>query len=386
MTVNYEIGKPRADRRMRVTLMLCIGKTKKRIHNDLFAVPSDLNRKGRIRNDSPLYKKVHDRMYAVESGYSSLDTFLTGESLTAADALARMRRADVPTFFVYAERWLARAEMKGLKNYRTAVRSFRAFTKDDITFRMFSHILLSDYLFSLKDRPRAQSLYLNAIKKIYSDAEKDYGLKPFSSFRLEIPRQKKTRGKALDADTLRKIFSWNGKTRRGILARDCAILSFCLCGTNSADLYSAPPVRKGIFSYDRMKTRDRRQDNAHMEIRIPHQIKKLAKSYSGTSHAFLFHTLYADYKRFNKSINIGLKRIQEDLGIGNLTFYAFRHSWATIARNDLGIDKWTVHEALCHSSEETAIDDVYIRKDYRNINLANKKVVDYVFRPLLKDA
>ena len=62
----------------------------------------------------------------------------------------------------------------------------------------------------------------------------------------------------------------------------------------------------------------------------------------------------------------------------NLTFYAFRHSWATIARNDLGIEKWTVHEALCHVDSDTSIDDVYIRKDYKQINVANKLVADYV--------
>ena len=378
MTINYEIGKQREDKRMRITMLLCIGKSKKRIKTDIFVTQSDLNRKGKVRNDSPAYKSILDKKKDLEREYIDLDTFLTGESLTAAEAVRRMRHTDIPTFFTYSDRWLEHATMKGKKNYETAIRNFRAFTKTDITFKMFSHILLSDYLFSLKDKPRAQTLYINAIKKIYLDAEKDYGITPFSSFRLDIPRQQRADNRALDRETLKKIFSWNGTNKRACLARDCAMLSFCLCGTNSADLYSAPPIRDNTLSYNRMKTKDRRADNAHIEIKIPHQIKDLVRRYKGQTKAFSFYTMYANESTFNQNINIGLKTIRDDLELENLTFYAFRHSWATIARNELGIDKWTVHSALNHSDDDTAIDDIYIRKDFRLVNAANKKVVDYV--------
>ena len=41
----------------------------------------------------------------------------------------------------------------------------------------------------------------------------------------------------------------------------------------------------------------------------------------------------------NRSINIGLKGIGRELGIGNLQFYSARHSMATIAINKVGINK-----------------------------------------------
>ena len=62
-----------------------------------------------------------------------------------------------------------------------------------------------------------------------------------------------------------------------------------------------------------------------------------------------------------------------------VTFYSARHSWATIARNDCGIDKGTVNDALVHVDREMSITDLYIKKDYRLINEANKKVIEYVF-------
>ena len=55
---------------------------------------------------------------------------------------------------------------------------------------------------------------------------------------------------------------------------------------------------------------------------------------------------------------------------------------ATIARNELGIDKATVDEMLNHVGSNR-IADIYIKKDYKQINLANKKVVDYVFDNIL---
>lgn len=377
MTVNYEIGKPRADKRRRITLLLCVGKTKKRIKTELLADSTDLNRKGKIRNDSPLYNKVQKRIRQIEGEYSTLDTFLTARQYSAAEAYEQMRKTDTPTFFEYADQWLERADMKGKKNYETALRNFKAYA-GNIPFSMFSHSLLNDYLYTLRDKPRAQSLYLNAIKRIYTEAEKDYEIRSFNAFRLNIPRQQPTRKRALDRDALRKIFSWSGTSRRAVLARDCAILSFCLCGTNSADLYSAPPIRNNTLSYDRQKTKDRRSDNAHIEITIPQQIKALVKRYKGSTKAFSFSTMYCSESTFNQNLNKGLKTIGDELGIKDLTFYAFRHSWATIARNDLGIDKWSVHECLNHNSSDTKIDDIYIKKDFRNINITNQKVVDYV--------
>ena len=292
MTVNYEIGRQRADKRMRITILLCVGRSKKRIKTDLFATPSSLNRKGKLRNDTPLYAKVRELMDRTEREYISLDTFLTGESITAGQAVERMKHQDTPSFLSFAEDWLGRQDMKGKKNYKTAVKTFVGFA-GDIPFSAFSHRILEGFLLSLKGKSRAQSLYLSAIKKIYTEAEKDYPLPSFASFRIDIPKDGNAKSRALDACTIRRIFRWEGMSRRAVIARDCAILSFCLCGTNSADLFTAQRIRNNTLSYDRQKTKDRRKDNAHIEIEIPEQIKGLVRKYRDSSRAFSFHTIYS---------------------------------------------------------------------------------------------
>ena len=61
-----------------------------------------------------------------------------------------------------------------------------------------------------------------------------------------------------------------------------------------------------------------------------------------------------------------------------MEFYAARHSWATIARNDADVDKYTVHSALNHVDEEMKATDIYIKKSWDPIDRANRKVLDLV--------
>ena len=63
------------------------------------------------------------------------------------------------------------------------------------------------------------------------------------------------------------------------MARDCFILSFCLMGMNSVDMYMATKLEKGVLKYKRAKTKDRRADEAYIEVKIHPFIKPLMKRY-----------------------------------------------------------------------------------------------------------
>ncbi len=60
-------------------------------------------------------------------------------------------------------------------------------------------------------------------------------------------------------------------------------------------------------------------------------------------------------------------------------FYISRHSWATLAVNKVGIDKYAVHAALNHIDEAMKVTDIYIERDFKIENEANLKVLQYVF-------
>lgn len=60
------------------------------------------------------------------------------------------------------------------------------------------------------------------------------------------------------------------------------------------------------------------------------------------------------------------------------SFTQSRHTWATIASNEAGVDKYTVHTALNHVDENMRVTDIYIAKSWDSIDAANRKVLDYV--------
>lgn len=106
-------------------------------------------------------------------------------------------------------------------------------------------------------------------------------------------------------------------------------------------------------------------------------MKPLFEKYKGTTKVFDFYRRYSSASSFNKNINIGLHTVADILNIPKFDFYSARHTWASIARNKLGIDKYTIHEALNHVSD-LDITDIYIQKDYSNINKANTMVMEYM--------
>ena len=230
----------------------------------------------------------------------------------------------------------------------------------------------------------------NEAKKKYNKKDRNLILIPNSPFdEFEIPKQEATRKRAISPDIIKKVWKLPYKdmkkgyksTCRYNLAKDCFILSFCLMGINSADLYNATDMKGNTISYNRTKTKARRLDGAKMMVDIPKIVQPLMDKYRDKTgkRIFNFYQYYADEKGFNKAINYGLKEIGAILEIDDLEYYAARHSWATIALNKVGIDKYIVHAALNHIDDSMKVTDIYIERDFVNENKANAKVVKFVF-------
>lgn len=167
------------------------------------------------------------------------------------------------------------------------------------------------------------------------------------------------------------------KENRFNLAKDMFILSFGLIGMNAPDLFDCDMIKKGAIIYQRTKTRDRRSDKAEIHVDIQDEIKDIVKKYrdhTGKS-VFRFYQMYSTYTDFSRAVNIGLKEIGKKIGEDRLQFYSVRHTWATIARNEVGIDKNTINDTLNHVDPSMRVTDLYIKKDFSAINEANGKVL-----------
>lgn len=61
-----------------------------------------------------------------------------------------------------------------------------------------------------------------------------------------------------------------------------------------------------------------------------------------------------------------------------MQFYSARHSMATIAVNDVGISKYVVNDMLNHTDPALKVTELYIKRDFKTINVANMEVLNFV--------
>ena len=419
LTIKAEIKKSelKVDGTYNVKIRFTLDRKVKRLSTNLFITSKDLTKSLKFKEDTSI-KRAIDRLVLyyreqcfklqLDQNHYSLDEiieFLNGEQ----------EKQQTIDFIKFSREWIASTTIKGAPNYTTAINALVRFIgKEELDINLITLDFLESFkAFLNKEREirtkrlmqqgkripsnRSLSLYLISIKKLFNEAKKKYNKKeknliliPNSPFmELEIPKQEATRKRAISADIIKKLWKLPYKdmkkgyksTCRYNLAKDCFILSFCLMGINSADLYNATEMEGYTIVYNRTKTKDRRLDKAQMKVDIPRLILPLVEKYKDKTgkRLFNFYQYYADEKGFNKAINYGLKEIGTILEIDDLEYYAARHSWATIALNKVGIDKYIVHAALNHIDDAMKVTDIYIERDFVNENKANAKVVKYVF-------
>jgi len=204
------------------------------------------------------------------------------------------------------------------------------------------------------------TVYIGTIRKLFNLARKelndedmgDIAIANYPFKKYSAPKQEETEKRAISVEVIRKIRDLNVKGAVNTLARDCFMLSFYLVGMNSVDMHKCPSVSGGRITYERSKTRGRRSDNAEISIKVePEAAALIARHADPTGQrCFNFYRRYKSFASLNQILNKALKSIGEAVGVEGLTFYAARHSWATIARNDCKISKYDVHEALNHVS------------------------------------
>ena len=162
------------------------------------------------------------------------------------------------------------------------------------------------------------------------------------------------------------------------IAIDTFLISFCLMGINAADMYQTKEKAKGgVIHYFRTKTKDKKADRAEMYVRLEPCVRDIIKDYLGTDRLFNYHERYADTKNMSHCVNRGLAKWRVRNKIDDkFTFYAARHTWATLgASKQVGVDVAMITEGLSHSDPSRKMDMVYIRKDWEKVWDANAKVL-----------
>lgn len=165
----------------------------------------------------------------------------------------------------------------------------------------------------------------------------------------------------------RKDGTWPVKIRITFKSQVRRIPTTLVC--TDADLYEGIPPQRPYWRYFRKKTTKRRTDRAEVIVAVEAQMEAFIKILQdGTG----LH-LWKSSRIADTQVNKYLRQWAEREGVEPFTFYAARHSWATIARR-LGVEKATIDEALGHIGDYK-VADIYAERNWSLAWEANRKVL-----------
>mgnify|MGYP002509568379 FL=1 len=395
----------RSDNTYSIRIRITHNRKVKRIPTSIYVDKKEVTKSGKIKN-----QQIIDQLEDIVREYRKKVTALSVaiEVMTIDELTEYLTKKDETLkvdFFEFSEKWIAKNKDKhGIQIFVSMLNTLEKFLgRRRLDFKEINYRFLKSFEEHLGQRRRL-SLYMGKIRHLYNEAKLEYNdeeygriLIPWSPFaKYSIPNIEPTKDRTLTAEQIRQIYELPYKPNRFPsrpcaynVAKDVFILSFCLMGMNTADLYLCEELAecdgKYTITYNRTKTSARRSDKARISVDVHPFLVPLFEKYRNPRKGkiFSFVNRYCDYTQLNKSVNKGLKEVGKAIGIDDLEFYAARHTFATIARNKLGYDKSTVGEALNHVEKENKITDIYIQKDFSIINKLNKEVIEYVFKGLI---
>lgn len=312
-------------------------------------------------------------------------------------------------FFEWGEKYILTKNISTRKAYERALNTLERFLGERVLdINDISKMMLLDFMEFVDNEPKmhynitlkasvptkktkvakaSSSLLIMKLQHIFNAAKDRYNDEDADMIR--IPRS--------PFDTIKKVFPSGGKGQKALdrkviqrmivaqtddasvrVALDAFIVSFALMGANLADLYLATPFQGNEWIYNRAKTTERRDDKAEMRVMIPPQVepylRRLQEGGSGEWWLPELHRLGEKKHTCNEKINDYLRRWKKKAGVEDFTFYAARHSWATIARS-LGVDLAAVNDCLCHK-DGLEMGRRYAPLTWEQKNEINKKVVE----------
>lgn len=390
VTIRYYINqkKKRNDGLMNVKIIITYRRKRKMLPTSIYVDGNGVTRGGKLRDPN-----IKAKVDAIIANYSQrvLEMGLEFEERDVDYIANRLKRNAEADFFAFAQMLIKEiANPSTHRAYLFAVKCVKDFTgRDTLAFSEMGVPFFKAMERHLTSRAGRVTggvvLVLSLIKAIYKKAQIYYNdgdrevVPHYPLLAYFVPKKPPVTKKALGIDKIREFMNAELKGAAGMV-RDIYILSFCLMGMNLVDIFNCEYTSDDKICYNRTKTKTRRDDMAYIEVQIDERIRPLVDMYRGQKHMFLFKEKYSCYASFRSVVTEYLRvNIPKLLGCEPFIFYSARHSFATIAYSDCGIDKYTVHSMLNHAAKDMSITDIYIKRNFEVENAANKKVLDLLF-------
>lgn len=347
-TFKAVVRKPRSDGFYAVYIRVVHNRKPAYIKTDKIIDAQHISKKGDFTDPvvnefcASLIRRYIDRLNRIDASLWDVSEVI--EYITKAD--------EEVSFSEYAKKHIAKIENEGrlrsAKNYKLAVAHLERFIgSTNVAFsQLTTAVLKKKWLQYLSRTNRAKESYPICVRQIFKNAvielnDEERGLirikfNPWT--KIQIPKSDTSMKRAISAEACREFFSSPLPKSNMILSlpelgRDVALLSLCLGGINTVDLYELKKkdYKNGIIGYKRAKTRHCRRDEAYMEMRVEPFIQPIFDKYlSGEDdeYLFMFHRRYCD--SFNANVNHGIRRICKHMGMDVEDYYCFytcRHTW-----------------------------------------------------------
>ena len=413
-TFNYYIRpQKKHDQTMAVTIRITHNRKNKYLPTSIYVDRSQVSRDCKVIRDLGVLDIIDEKIKALRKALLTVKfpDLLSVDDL--ASLLLNMINGDGADvfrldLFDYAKTLMGRMEPKTAEGYRTALNAVMRFTrKDRIDINEITTSWVKRFRNFLETEPpvvgktgttygqksrgsRAVSYYLGCIRHIHNEARMEFNDEDTGTIRIPrqpflhkdiVPPMPITEHRTVTVEEIRRIIACEPEPgSRAELARDVFMLSFALAGTNAIDLYNSrvTDLDGDLLTYNRAKTDSTRYDKARITLKmLPEAMAVLERHKGRGGNLFNFCQRYSNSHEFCRAANKGLKDVAKLAEIDKpLTTYYARHSWATIARNIVGIDFDTVNAALNHArSGNDRIADIYIARSYTAIWRAQEAVM-----------
>ena len=276
------------------------------------------------------------------------------------------------TLWEIAGRCIATKDGRTKEVYLHTLAKLRAFAGDaPLYIDDIDRVWLHGFENSIGGKVNSRAIHLRNLRAICNFAldEELTDKYPFRKYRI---RTEETRKKALTLEQVRAYMALPDPNEY----RDIFLLMLYLRGINVSDLaaLTEEDVVDGRVEYRRNKT------GQLYSIKVEPEAREILDRWKGERHLLRCFDRYKDPHDFNRRMREGLKKMKRPDGTlieKDCSSNWARHTWATMCA-ELDVPDPTISLGMGHRIAGHRTTAIYIKRDQRKVDEANRKVIDYI--------
>ena len=276
------------------------------------------------------------------------------------------------TLWEIADRCIATKEGRTKDTYLYTLAKLHAFAGyGPVYVEDIDRVWLHGFESSIGGKVNSRAIHLRNLRAICNFAldEELTEKYPFRKFHIKT---EETRKKALTLEQVRAFMAVPGPNEH----RDMFLLMLYLRGINVGDLagLTEADLVNGRIEYRRNKT------GQLYSIKVEPEAQEILDRWKGERHLLACFDRYRHFHDYNRRMREALKKMKGPDGRPiepDCSSNWARHTWATLCA-ELDVPDPTISLGMGHRIAGHRTTAIYIKRDQRKVDEANRKVIDYI--------